>query len=201
MKTIVQRVASASVSVDGQLISSIGRGICILVGLSRDDTIKDVEYMSRKLLSLRVFEDEEGRRWARGVRDSGLEILCVSQFTLYCQLKGNKPDYRHAMAGEPARELYQSLVDRLRAEYRPEKVKDGVFAAYMQVSIQNDGPVTLTLESPASAREDSAKSGSKGATKSTGATEQAVPSAGGTVTESGVNSASEERTPTSAAES
>ena len=75
------------------------------------------------MLNLRLFEDADGRRWARGVRDAGLELLCVSQFTLYCQLKGNKPDYRHAMGGEQARQLYQQLVDRLRTDYSEQKVK------------------------------------------------------------------------------
>ncbi|XP_037088061.1 D-aminoacyl-tRNA deacylase-like [Pollicipes pollicipes] len=148
MKVVVQRVSNASVTVDGQLVSSIKKGLCILVGLSRDDTDKDLEYMSRKVLNLRVFEAADGKRWACGVRDSGLEVLCVSQFTLYGKLQGNKPDFRRAMGGVEARQLYQRFVDRLRDEYSSEKVKDGLFAAYMQVSIQNDGPVTITLESP-----------------------------------------------------
>lgn len=74
-------------------------------------------------MSLRLFEDDSGRRWARGVKDSGLELLCVSQFTLYSVLKGNKPDFHQAMGGEEARQLYQSFVDRLRTEYNPAKVK------------------------------------------------------------------------------
>ena len=88
MKAIIQRVSSASVKVDGQVISSIGRGICVLVGIHRDDGVKEMQYMAKKLLSVRIFDNPEtGKRWDKSVQDLGLEILCVSQFTLHHILK------------------------------------------------------------------------------------------------------------------
>ncbi|XP_075145438.1 D-aminoacyl-tRNA deacylase isoform X1 [Haematobia irritans] len=148
MKAIVQRVTSAKVTVSEELISSIGRGLCVLVGITHTDTEKDVEYLSRKLLSLRLFEDSSGKRWQKSVQDEKLEILCVSQFTLYHRLKGNKPDFHLAMQGEQAQTLYQLFLKRLGTSYDANKIKDGKFGAYMQVHIQNDGPVTIELESP-----------------------------------------------------
>ncbi|KAM7360201.1 D-aminoacyl-tRNA deacylase [Cochliomyia hominivorax] len=148
MKAIVQRVTVAKVTVGEELISSIGRGLCILVGITHTDTEKDVEYLSRKLLSLRLFEDQSGKRWQKSVQDEKFEILCVSQFTLYHRLKGNKPDFHLAMQGEQAQQLYQKFLKRLGQMYEEDKIKDGKFGAYMQVHIQNDGPVTIELESP-----------------------------------------------------
>lgn len=88
MKALVQRVSSASVKVNGEVISSIGKGLCVLVGLHRTDTQKELEYIARKLLSLRIFDDPNtGKRWDKSVKDLHLEILCVSQFTLYHVLK------------------------------------------------------------------------------------------------------------------
>lgn len=83
----------------------------------------------------------------KSVLDTKGEILCISQFTLYHNLKGNKPDFHNAMAGEEAKEMYQQLLESLGKQYDPEKIKDGVFGAYMQVHIQNDGPVTIELDS------------------------------------------------------
>ncbi|XP_065354414.1 D-aminoacyl-tRNA deacylase [Calliphora vicina] len=148
MKAIVQRVTAAKVTVGEELISSIGRGLCVLVGITQTDTEKDVEYLSRKLLSLRLFEDTSSKRWQKSVQDEKLEILCVSQFTLYHRLKGNKPDFHLAMQGEQAQQLYQKFLKRLGQMYDDTKIKDGKFGAYMQVHIQNDGPVTIELESP-----------------------------------------------------
>lgn len=148
MKALIQRVGSASVSVDGELVSSIGRGLCVLVGLHRDDGDDQLEHVVRKVLAARAFENEDGtRRWCRSVRDADLEVLCVSQFTLYHTMKGNKPDFRQAMGGDASRELYGRFVDTMRRLYKAEKVKDGVFGALMQVSQVNDGPVTLEIES------------------------------------------------------
>ncbi|XP_017037847.1 D-aminoacyl-tRNA deacylase isoform X2 [Drosophila kikkawai] len=101
----------------------------------------------RKILALRLFE-EEGKRWQKSVKDLSLEILCVSQFTLYHRLKGNKPDFSAAMKGEEAQQLYNQFLERLGQSYDSSKIKDGKFGAYMQVHIENDGPVTINLESP-----------------------------------------------------
>uniref|UniRef100_A0ABM5GA34 D-aminoacyl-tRNA deacylase n=1 Tax=Pogona vitticeps TaxID=103695 RepID=A0ABM5GA34_9SAUR len=147
MKAIIQRVTRASVTVGGEQISSIGKGICVLLGISVEDTQKELEHMVRKILNLRVFEDESGKHWSKSVMDKQYEVLCVSQFTLQCILKGNKPDYHMAMPTEQAESFYNSFLEHLRKTYKPELVKDGKFGEYMQVHIQNDGPVTIELES------------------------------------------------------
>ncbi|XP_027696147.1 D-aminoacyl-tRNA deacylase 1 [Vombatus ursinus] len=154
MKAIIQRVTRASVTVGEEQISSIGRGICVLLGISMEDTQKELEHMVRKILNLRVFEDESGKHWSKSVMDKQYEVLCVSQFTLQCILKGNKPDYHMAMPAEQAETFYNNFLEQLRKAYKPELVKDGKFGAYMQVHIQNDGPVTIELESPVAAAAD-----------------------------------------------
>ena len=93
MKAIIQRVQSASVSVDENVIASIGRGICVLIGIHKKDTHKERETIVRKILNLRIFDDQNNKRWSKSVKDLNLEILCVSQFTLYHIMKGNKPDF------------------------------------------------------------------------------------------------------------
>ncbi|KAG1649946.1 D-aminoacyl-tRNA deacylase 1 [Nymphon striatum] len=136
------------VRLNDELVSSIDQGICVLVGISKNDSKKDMEYIVRKVLNLRVFDDDKGKRWACNVKDKNLEILCVSQFTLYAVMKGNKPDYHLAMGGDQSKTFYEEFLSELRKNYRSELVKDGRFGAYMQVSLQNDGPVTIQLESP-----------------------------------------------------
>ncbi|XP_023705386.1 D-aminoacyl-tRNA deacylase 1 [Cryptotermes secundus] len=148
MKAIVQRVMRATVTVEDEVISSIGRGLCVLIGISKDDTKRDIEYIARKILGIRLFEDERGKRWNLSVKDKGYEILCISQFTLYHVLKGNKLDFHNAMATEKSEAFYQEFIGLLRAQYQADLIKDGKFGAYMQVNIQNDGPVTIELESP-----------------------------------------------------
>ncbi|KAM6972027.1 D-aminoacyl-tRNA deacylase 1 [Aplochiton taeniatus] len=148
MKAIIQRVTQASVTVGGEQINSIGRGLCVLLGISLEDTQKDVDYMVRKILNLRLFEDDNGRAWSKSVMDREFEVLCISQFTLQCILKGNKPDFHAAMPAELAQPFYNHILETMRSTYRPELIKDGQFGAYMQVHIQNDGPVTIELSSP-----------------------------------------------------
>ncbi|XP_013873751.1 D-aminoacyl-tRNA deacylase 1 isoform X3 [Austrofundulus limnaeus] len=148
MRAVIQRVTKASVTVGGEQVSSIERGLCVLLGISVEDTQKDAEYMVRKILNLRLFEDESGRAWSRSVMERELEVLCVSQFTLQCILKGNKPDFHAAMPAGPAQNFYSSILENLRSAYRPDRIKDGEFGALMQVHIQNDGPVTIELTSP-----------------------------------------------------
>ncbi|XP_053315124.1 D-aminoacyl-tRNA deacylase 1 [Spea bombifrons] len=151
MRAVIQRVTKASVAVGDEQLSSIGRGICVLLGISVEDTQRDVDYMIRKILNLRIFEDESGKPWSKSVMDKQYEVLCVSQFTLQCILKGNKPDYHMAMPSEQAEPFYNDFLQQMRKAYKPEFIKDGRFGAYMQVSIQNDGPVTIELEPPAAA--------------------------------------------------
>lgn len=96
---------------------------------------------------MRLFE-EDGKRWMKSVKDMNHEILCISQFTLYHRLKGNKPDFHLAMSGDKAKDLYNEFLKKLGTQYDSEKIKDGKFGEYMQVHIQNDGPVTINIESP-----------------------------------------------------
>ena len=147
MKAVVQRVMSGSVKVEDEVISSIGKGLVALIGIHKDDTKEDMDYIVRKLVSLRMWEDENNRRWAKSAKDLDLEILCVSQFTLYHVMKGNKPDFHLAMGGEQSKNFYQQFLAEMRKAYSEEKVKDGLFGADMKVQIINDGPVTLELES------------------------------------------------------
>ncbi|XP_028273917.1 D-aminoacyl-tRNA deacylase 1 [Parambassis ranga] len=148
MRAIVQRVTKASVTVGEEQVSSIGRGLCVLLGISVEDTQRDAEYIVRKILNLRLFEDENGRAWSKSVMERDFEVLCVSQFTLQCILKGNKPDFHSAMPAELAQPFYSSILENMRSAYKPEHIKDGKFGACMQVHIQNDGPVTIELTSP-----------------------------------------------------
>ncbi|XP_053211878.1 D-aminoacyl-tRNA deacylase-like [Panonychus citri] len=148
MKAIVQRVASASVTVNNEIISEIGKGICVLVGLSRDDSVADVDYLVRKLINMRIFEGDDGKKWNLSVKDKGYEVLCCSQFTLYALMKGNKPDFHQSMAPDKSRELYQLFVDKMKQNYKPDLVKEGRFQTFCHVNIVNDGPVTICLESP-----------------------------------------------------
>lgn len=147
MRAIIQRVKQASVTVDGELISSIKQGLCVLIGIERDDSRKDMEYIVNKILKLRLFEEDD-KRWKKCVMDLNYEVLCVSQFTLMSVLKGNKPDFHKAMDGDKSKQFYEEFMDEMRKRYKPEAIKDGKFAAYMQVDIQNDGPVTIQIDSP-----------------------------------------------------
>ena len=139
VRAIVQRVSEASVSVDGEQVSEIGPGLLVLLGVHRDDTAEQADRMARKLAALRIFEDDEGRM-NRSVADTGGQILCVSQFTLYGDTrKGNRPGFADAAPGEQAEPLYERVRAALGAE-------GGRFGAHMQVSLVNDGPVTLLME-------------------------------------------------------
>uniref|UniRef100_A0A1B6FX88 D-aminoacyl-tRNA deacylase n=1 Tax=Cuerna arida TaxID=1464854 RepID=A0A1B6FX88_9HEMI len=147
MRAVIQRVTSASVTVDGEIISSIGKGLCILIGISRDDTQKDIDYLVKKILNLRLFGNDD-RKWTASVVDQAGEVLCLSQITLYHSLKGNRLDFHHAMAPQQSQQFYQQFLTTLRQQYIPEKVKEGKFGAELVVNINNDGPVTICLESP-----------------------------------------------------
>ncbi|KAJ7766686.1 D-Tyr tRNAtyr deacylase-like domain-containing protein [Mycena metata] len=150
MRAVVQRVTSASVNVDGQVISQISRGLMVLVGIGRDDTESDVSTLTNKILTLRVFSDpaDSDKMWKTSVKDINGDILCVSQFTLMAQTKkGSKPDFHNAMSTEPSRTLYETFLETMRRSYKPEKIQDGKFGAMMNVSLTNEGPVTFTLDS------------------------------------------------------
>lgn len=145
MKVVVQRVKSSSVTVDGKLINEIGVGFNLLVGINVNDTLEDVDYLVRKVVNLRVFDDENGVMNKSILDTPGAEILSISQFTLQADTKkGNRPSYINAMKGEEAKVLYQEFNKKL-SEYV--KTYDGIFGADMKVSILNDGPITIIIDS------------------------------------------------------
>ncbi|PNS18082.1 D-tyrosyl-tRNA(Tyr) deacylase [Sphaceloma murrayae] len=146
MKTVLQRVKSASVTVDGVLISSIGKGLLIFAGVAKDDTLKEVESMANKVLKVKLWEGDDGKQWKKNVQEIDGEILCVSQFTLLASAKKNKPDFHKAAPPGPAKELYDRFFQTVQKEYKADRVKDGVFQAMMDVGLVNDGPVTIEIE-------------------------------------------------------
>ncbi len=144
MRAVVQRVLEASVSVDGELISQIDKGFMVLVAVMDGDSRADVEYMAKKLCALRVFEDENGKM-NRAITDIGGQMLVISQFTLAGDArKGNRPGFTASAHPDIAQEYYDLLCDEVS---KAVPVKKGVFAADMQVSLVNDGPVTILLDS------------------------------------------------------
>ena len=144
MRCVVQKVNHSSVTVDGKLINEIKRGLMVLVGFTDTDTIDDINYCVRKVVNLRVFEDENDVM-NLSVLDVGGEILSISQFTLYGDVKkGNRPSYVRALGGEKAKPLYEEF-NKLLNEHV--KTKDGVFGADMKVEILNDGPTTIIIDS------------------------------------------------------
>eukprot|EP01104_Vermistella_antarctica_P000253 TRINITY_DN1030_c0_g1_i2.p1 TRINITY_DN1030_c0_g1~~TRINITY_DN1030_c0_g1_i2.p1 ORF type:complete len:163 (-),score=26.84 TRINITY_DN1030_c0_g1_i2:1020-1508(-) len=147
MRAIIQRVTKASVSVDGKLISSIGKGLVVLVGITDGDDEKDAEYITRKTLNLRLWDGlENGKPWSSSVKQNDFELLIVSQFTLHAVLKGNRPDFHKSLHRDQSEPFFNRIVDRFRKDYKAEKIQSGEFGADMQVDLINDGPVTLTLE-------------------------------------------------------
>ena len=145
MKAVIQRVTSAAVHVDGELIGSCGHGLLIFLGVAVGDTEEDLERMLQKIVKLRIFEDENGKM-NRSVQDVDGELLVVSQFTLLANYKhGNRPDYLGAAAPAEANRLYELFVERAGAHVR--HVGHGKFGADMKVSLLNDGPVTIVMES------------------------------------------------------
>ena len=139
MRALVQRVSEASVTVGGEEVARIGRGLLVLLGVRRGDTDAEADRIARKLLALRVFEDD-ARKMNLAVGDIGGDVLCVSQFTLYGDTrKGNRPSFVQAAAPEEAERLYERVREALGAQ-------GGVFGARMAVALVNDGPVTLLIE-------------------------------------------------------
>ena len=145
MRAIIQRVKSASVTVEGEIVSEIRMGLLVFLGVAQEDTPTDVDYMASKIANLRIFEDDEGRM-NLSILDIGGEALVVSQFTLYgdCR-KGRRPSFIHAARPEKADPLYQAFMDEISRLGVP--VKAGIFQAMMDVELINDGPVTMMLDS------------------------------------------------------
>jgi len=145
MRTVIQRVQRASVTVNGSTVSSIGQGLLLLLGVEAADTEEDVQWLSRKVLGLRIFDDEEGVM-NRNIMDIGGDIIVVSQFTLMASYKkGNRPSWIRAAGHEHAVPMYESFVAALR-EGLGKPVGTGIFGAEMQVKLVNDGPVTICMD-------------------------------------------------------
>ena len=143
MKALVQKVKSSSVSVDGKVVNSIGSGLNVLLGVNVEDTYEDAIKLAKKVLNLRIFEDENNVM-NKSILDVGGEILSISQFTLQADThKGNRPSYINAMRGEDAIKLYELFNEELNKEI---KTYPGVFGADMTVQIENDGPTTIILD-------------------------------------------------------
>lgn len=145
MRVVVQRVNSSKVTVEDEIVGSINKGLNLLIGISKEDTEEDLLYLKDKILNLRIFEDENDKM-NLSLLDIKGEILAISQFTLYgdCR-KGRRPNFMEAEGGERAKTLYKRFVELLRESNL--KVETGKFGAHMIVDIQNDGPVTLMLDS------------------------------------------------------
>ena len=145
MKAVIQRVRSASVEVDGEIVGSCGHGLLVLLGVAPEDTEEDMERMVQKMVKMRIFTDENGKM-NRSVQDIDGEMLVVSQFTLFANYKhGNRPDYLGAASPDQANAMYEKFLARAATLVR--HVGHGVFGAHMQVSLVNDGPVTIVMES------------------------------------------------------
>jgi len=145
LRAVVQRVKRASVTVDNKVVSEISKGLLILLGVAKEDTPADIDYMANKVANLRIFQDEQGKM-NLSLLEIGGEALVVSQFTLYgdCR-KGRRPSFIEAAQPEKADEMYQAFITTLNEIGISTKV--GVFQAYMDVELVNDGPVTILLDS------------------------------------------------------
>lgn len=144
MKVVVQRSKKSSVSINDEIYNTINKGFVVLVGFTLDDTDADIDYIVKKLIGLRIFDDEN-HVMNKNIIDEGGEVLSISQFTLYADTKnGNRPSYVKAMNGSLATELYDRFNNKLSQFVT---VKTGIFGSDMLVSIQNDGPVTIIIDS------------------------------------------------------
>ncbi|MDH5694990.1 MAG: D-aminoacyl-tRNA deacylase [Dehalococcoidia bacterium] len=145
MKALLQRVSGASVSVAGEVVGSIGRGLVVFVGVANGDTEKDAQYLAQRTVNLRIFSDQAGRFNLSALDIQG-ELLLVSQFTLLADTrKGRRPSFTEAAPPAQAEELFEQFVEQAKATGL--KVETGRFQQYMQVEIHNDGPVTILLDS------------------------------------------------------
>lgn len=145
MRAVVQRVKRSSVEVDGKIIGKIDKGLNVLLGISEEDKEDDIKYLVDKIVNLRIFEDEEGKM-NKSLLDVEGELIVISQFTLYgdCR-KGRRPNFMRALGGNEAEQLYNKFIDQCKNFIKD--VQTGEFGADMEVTIINDGPVTLLLES------------------------------------------------------
>ncbi|WP_172136937.1 D-aminoacyl-tRNA deacylase [Adlercreutzia sp. ZJ473] len=144
MRAVIQRVSQARVSIDGDVVGSVGRGFAILLGVGRGDGEEQVERLWSKIFKMRIFEDADGKT-NLSLADVGGEVLVVSQFTLYASCRrGNRPSFTDAGAPDEAKRLYEAFVARARRDVP--RVETGEFGAMMEVSLVNDGPFTIVLD-------------------------------------------------------
>lgn len=145
MKFVIQRATSASVDVDGVTVGKIGKGFLVLIGIGKEDNEEIADKMVKKLIGMRIFEDENGKT-NLGLNDVGGELLLISQFTLYADCKkGNRPSFINAGLPDEANRLYEYIISKCKEEIKV--VEKGVFGADMKVSLLNDGPFTIILDS------------------------------------------------------
>ncbi len=146
MKALIQRVSSGSVEVDKKIVGSINKGLVIFIGITHNDSEKEINYLTNKILNLRIFGDENTDNFEKSVLDNQGELLIISQFTLYGDTKkGRRPSFVNSAKSDYASKIYNKFVEKLREEQI--KVETGIFGAKMTVNIVNEGPVTLILES------------------------------------------------------
>lgn len=147
MKALIQRVSEAEVEVAGERVAAIGRGYLVLFGVTHADTMKDADETARRIVKLRIFEDESGKT-NKSIVDVGGSVIVVSQFTLYADTAhGNRPGFSNAARPDQAREIYERLIFSLKELLGEERVSSGRFGADMKVSLVNDGPFTVELVS------------------------------------------------------
>lgn len=145
MRVVIQRVTKAAVAIDGKIHAEIGKGLLVFLGIENADSIEDIEWLSGKIVNLRIFDDEHGVMNV-SVKDNAGEILVISQFTLHASTKkGNRPSYIRASKPEIAIPLYERFLGQLANELGKE-IKSGVFGADMKVELMNDGPVTIVID-------------------------------------------------------
>jgi D-tyrosyl-tRNA(Tyr) deacylase len=145
VRAVIQRVKKASVEIEGHTVGSIGRGLLVFLGIGKDDGIKDIEWMVEKIIHLRMFEKEDGKL-DESLLDVDGELLLVSQFTLYgdCS-KGRRPSFTDAMDAKEAKKLFELCVEKARDKVK--RVESGIFQSFMDISLVNEGPVTLIIDS------------------------------------------------------
>ncbi len=145
MRAVIQRVSTASVAVNNQTIGNIGKGFLVLLGVADSDTEEDMHYLVKKITQMRIFEDEQGKM-NLSLKDTGGSLLIISQFTLYASTrKGNRPSFSEAGAPEFSKDMYLKFIDACRKQGI--HTEEGEFGAHMVISLVNDGPVTITMDS------------------------------------------------------
>lgn len=145
MRTVIQRVSEASVEVDGKVVGEISQGLLVLLGIENEDNSEDIQWLSNKISNLRIFDDASGVM-NRSVLDVNGKVLVISQFTLHARTKkGNRPSYINAAGPDVAIPLYEAFCERMSSDLNA-PVEKGIFGAHMKVSLVNDGPVTITMD-------------------------------------------------------